>query len=100
MLSNPKNGWCEFRLGEFRGTPSYLTNVPMDVLDMCLDYQKKGAGICYFDEEGPDFVLIFAHGEVFIIACRGEQPSLYQFNQITPEKLIKEIVNDFTTYCR
>ena len=26
MISNPKNGWCEFNLGDFHGTPSYITN--------------------------------------------------------------------------
>ena len=93
MLSNPKCGWCKFELGEFRGTPSYLTDVPLDILEMCINYKKKNASICYFDEEGSDFVLIFANGEVFIIATR-EDSMLYQFPETTPEALIEEIILD------
>ena len=33
MISDPKYGWCNFKLGDFKGTPSYLTDVPIDVLD-------------------------------------------------------------------
>ena len=93
MLSNPKCGWCKFELGEFKGSPSYLTDVPLDILEMCINYKKKNASICYFDEEGSDFVLIFANGEVFIIATR-EDSMLYQFPDCTPEKLIQEIISD------
>ena len=93
MLNNPKCGWCKFELGEFRGTPSYLTDVPLDILEMCINYKKKNASICYFDEEGSDFVLIFANGEVFIIATR-EDSMLYQFPETTPEALIEEIILD------
>ena len=93
MLSNPKCGWCNFELGEFKGSPSYLTDVPLDILEMCIDYKKKNASICCFDEEGSDFVLIFANGEVFIIAAR-EDSMLYKFPETTPEALIKEIVLD------
>ena len=32
MLSNPKAGWCELKIGNFKGTPSYLTDVPIDML--------------------------------------------------------------------
>lgn len=34
MISNPKNGWCNFKLGDFEGTPSYITDVPIDLLDI------------------------------------------------------------------
>ena len=93
MLSNPEYGWCNFELGEFKGSPSYLTDVPVDILEMCIDYKKKNASICYFDEEGSDFVLIFANGEVYIIATR-EDSMLYKFPETTPEALIEEIILD------
>lgn len=50
MISNPKNGWCDFNLGDFHGTPSYLTNVPIDLLIAFKEYLYLGAGICWFDE--------------------------------------------------
>lgn len=93
MLSNPKHGWCNFELGKFRGNPSYLTDVPLDILEMCINYKKKNASICYFDEEGSDFVLIFANGEVYVIATR-EDSMLYRFPETTPEALIEEIILD------
>ena len=93
MLSNPEYGWCNFELGEFKGSPSYLTDVPVDILEMCIDYKKKNASICYFDEEGSDFVLIFANGEVYVIATR-EDSMLYRFPETTPEALIEEIILD------
>lgn len=51
MINNPKNGWCDFDLGYFHGTPSYLTNVPIDLLSAFKDYLYSGTGICWFDEE-------------------------------------------------
>jgi len=32
VISNPKSGWCDFYLGDFEGHPSYLTDVPVDLL--------------------------------------------------------------------
>ena len=47
MISNPKHGWCNFMLSDekdnlFVGTPSYVTNVPVDLLQAFLDYKTKG----------------------------------------------------------
>ena len=33
MISDPKHGWCNFKLRTFEGTPSYLTDVPVDLLE-------------------------------------------------------------------
>lgn len=50
MISNPKHGWCDFMLSDekdnlFVGTPSYVTNAPVDLLQAFLDYKIKGQGI-------------------------------------------------------
>lgn len=29
MITNPRCGWCNFELGDFKGSPSYLTDVPV-----------------------------------------------------------------------
>ena len=60
MISNPKHGWCDFMLSDekdnlFVGTPSYVTNVPVDLLQAFLDYKTKGQGIAWFNEEGTEF---------------------------------------------
>ena len=52
MISNPRFGWCNFELGDFKGSPSYLTDVPVDLLDAFIDYHTKGYGVAVFDEEG------------------------------------------------
>ena len=58
MISDPRYGWCRFNLGTFEGTPSYLTDVPVDLLDAFLDYHVKGCGTAWFDEEGTEFTLV------------------------------------------
>ena len=67
MISNPQYGWCYFKLGNFEGHPSYLTDVPVDILDAFISYHTNGCGIAYFDEEGTDFMLILSPYLAFII---------------------------------
>ena len=57
MISNPRFGWCNFELGDFKGYPSYLTDVPVDLLDAFIDYHTKGYGVAVFDEEGSYFKI-------------------------------------------
>ena len=57
MISNPKNGWCNFDLKSFHGTPSYLTNVPIDLLNAFIQYHATGVGIAWFDEEGAEYEI-------------------------------------------
>lgn len=46
MISNPKHGWCNFKLRTFEGTPSYLTDVPIDLLTAFIDLNEKGMWDC------------------------------------------------------
>ena len=55
MIKNPKHGWCTFSLGTFVGTPSYLTDVPMDLLSVFINYFENGYSAVVFNEEGTDF---------------------------------------------
>lgn len=94
MISNPQYGWCNFKLGNFEGTPSYLTDVPLDLLDAFLDYHRTGMGIAWFDEEGSEFTLVINPYSLFIIAERDEKPTLYDFSELNIGDLEKELVND------
>ena len=43
MISNPKHDWCDFKIEDdnnnvFFGTPSYTTNVSVDLLHQDIDY--------------------------------------------------------------
>ena len=93
MISNPKHGWCDFKLGDFKGTPSYLTDVPVDSLNIFIDYHRKGYGMTWFDEEGTEFTLVLTPYSLFIIEEKDE-PVLHDFSVINIDDLEKELVND------
>ena len=94
MISDPKHGWSTFKLGDFEGTPSYLTDVPLDLLDAFLDYHYKGMGMAWFDEEGTEFTLVINPYSLFIIAERDENPTLYDFSELNVSDLEKELIED------
>lgn len=94
MISNPANGWCNFKLGDFEDTPSYLTDMPSDLLDAFLDYYNKGMGMAWFDEEGTEFTLVINPYSLFIIAEREETPVLYDFSKMNVSDLGKELIED------
>jgi hypothetical protein len=93
MILNPKDGWCDFKLRTFKGTPSYLTDVPIDLLDAFIDYYTKGTGIAWFDEEGTEFTLLINPYSLFIIEQRKETV-FHDFSEIIIEKLAKELIDD------
>ena len=98
MISNPKHGWCDFMLSDekdnlFVGTPSYVTNVPVDLLQAFLDYKTKGQGIAWFNEEGTEFTLVINPYSMFIIA-ENEHTELIDFSKVKIDDLIKELIQD------
>lgn len=93
MISNPKHGWCNFKLRTFEGVPSYLTDVPVDLLNAFIDYHKKGVGVAWFDEEGTEFTLVITPYSLFIIEEK-EKPILHDFSEMRIEKLEEELIED------
>ena len=93
MISNPKAGWCDFKIRTFEGSPSYLTDVPVDLLTAFIDYHTKGHGMCWFDEEGTEFTLVITPYSLFIIEER-ENPILHDFSEIKIKNLEKELIED------
>lgn len=103
MISNPKHGWCDFKIEDdnnnvFFGTPSYMTNVPVDLLQAFLDYKTNGQGMAWFDEEGTEFTLVLNPYCMFIIDenedYEGCKSSLYDFSELNIDNLIKELIQD------
>lgn len=100
MISNPKHGWCDFMLSNekdnlFVGTPSYTTNVPVDLLQAFLNYKTKGQGIVWFDEEGSEFTLVLNPYSMFIIAeSEDAYTELINFSEVKIDDLIKELIQD------
>lgn len=93
MISNPKHGWCNFELGDFKGTPSYLTDVPIDLLVAFIDLHAKGSGVAWFDEEGTEFTLVLIPYSLFIIEEK-EEPVLHDFSEMNIKDLEKELIED------
>lgn len=93
MISNPRYGWCEFKLGSFIGTPSYLTDVPVDILVAFMNLHRHGSGVVFFDEEGTEFTLVVNRNSLFIIEEK-EQPVLHDFSEVDIGDLEKELVED------
>ena len=93
MISNPKHGWCNFNIRTFKGTPSYLTDVPVDLLEAFIDLHTKGTGIAWFDEEGTEFTLVLTPYSLFIIEEK-DRPILHDFSEIKIENLERELIKD------
>nr|DAK93440.1 MAG TPA: hypothetical protein [Caudoviricetes sp.] len=93
MISNPKHGWSNFDLKAFHGTPSYLTDVPVDLLNAFIQYHTTGTGIAWFDEEGTEFTLVITPYSLFVIEEKGE-PILHDFSEIKINNLEKELIED------
>lgn len=100
MISNLKSGWCLFTLSDDKnqlycsGTPSYATNVSVDLLQAFLDYKTKGQGMAWFDEEGTEFTLVLNPYSMFIIAENKNGEGLYDFSGLNINNLIKELIQD------
>lgn len=93
MISNPKNGWCDFKLGNFDGTPSYIADVPVGLLDAFINLHEYGCGVAWLDEEGTEFTLVLNPYSMFIIE-ENKEPILHNFSDIDVSELEKELIND------
>lgn len=95
MISNPKYGWCNFELGDFKGAPSYLTDVPIDLLDAFIDYYTKGYGVAVFDEEGSyfTFVMTLYNWGIYIIEEK-DCPKLHDLCDFNVDDLKEELIRD------
>ena len=95
MIKKPRYGWCDFKLGDFTGFASYLTDVPVDLIDAFIDYYNKGYGVVVFDEEGSFFTLVLAryNNSIYIIEDRNKM-LLHDFSHMNPDDLAKELIDD------
>jgi len=93
MISNPQHGWSNFDLRVFHGTPSYLTDVPVDLLNAFIQYHTTGTGVAWFDEEGAEFTLVITPYSLFVIEEK-DKPVLHDFSEIKINNLEKELIED------
>lgn len=100
MIKNAKDGWCDFTLGGFSGTPSYITKVPTELLECFISALKTGRGMCFLDEEGEEFTLVITPFETYIIESK-EKISVYLINipvKKMAEELLQDIESDFVAW--
>lgn len=93
MISNPKYGWCDFKIKDFKGVCSYLTDVPKDLLDAFISYFTHGTGIAWIDEEGSEFTLVLNPYSFFIISER-DKVNLINLSDVKDIDLAKELIAD------
>ena len=105
MISEPKYGWCNFKLSSFMGHPSgYMTSVVTDLLDAFILFYKNGIGAAVFNEEGSYFTLLLKQwNDVYIIEEKGK-PTLLDFSEFNinnlAQELISDIENDFDNWIK
>lgn len=93
MISNPKHGWCDFNIDGFSGQASYITDVPIDLLDAFINFWTVHPSLAvYFDEEGSSFTLVINPYSVYIIEEKEIDNLIYINNNI--ENLTLELIND------
>lgn len=94
ILTNLKHGWCDFNLCDYKGKPSYIRFLPLDILDAYEEYLKSHHCIIEFDEETTQFCLVIWEYEVLILDNRRTNISINELKDVNAEELLKELVNE------
>ena len=66
ILTKPKHGWTIFTFNKFTCTPSYGTDVAVDLLDCAIAWMGHGGGVCFFDCEGDEYNFVLGPADVFV----------------------------------
>ena len=91
MISNPKHGWCNFKLRTFEGTPSYLTDVPVDLLKAFIDL--------HVEERFKELVKIKCKElEIEIIAIECDKDHSHMFLNCLPTLSPSDIMQQIKGY--
>lgn len=95
MLSNLETGWSKLKIGDFTDIPSYITDVPVDLLTVFIDYYKKGTSAMLFDEEGSEFTIVLSNEFIYVIYFTQDCETIfYEFPDIFINDLAKELITD------
>ena len=95
MLSNLENGWSKIKIGDFTGIPSYITDVPVDLLTVFIDYYINNTSAMLFDEEGSEFTIVLSNEFIYVIYFTQDCETIfYEFPEIFINDLAKELIED------
>lgn len=97
MIECYNNGWSVFRIGDFKASLDWETDVPIIMLDLFLKFHKVGYGIVNFrcDREVADtnFSLILTPERIIVIQEKYEF-QIYNLTAYGHFNLEKELVSD------
>lgn len=93
MITNIKNGWCDFEIGSFKKTISYRTDVPVELLSAFLDYSAKQYGIAWLEDQHGLYALMLTPCGIFIYEDH-EEPIVHTFYASSVCKLMFELIED------
>lgn len=76
MLSKPKFGWSELKIGDFVSSVESVTDVPCDILKAYYDFFHFGQGVASFYSSGFQFDLILSYtmdpANIYIVDNQGK----------------------------
>lgn len=106
MLSKPRSGWSDLTLGDFRGSVSFLTDIPFDWLRACINGLKYVIPAAFFfDEEGSSgYIVSDLYATYVIIQHNGTELTLVKgiglkkFAEMLLHD-IREHLEDWTWWC-
>ena len=105
MLSNPHStGWTRISIGDWSNRASYLTDVPMNILDAFLN-KRYGPVAVDFDAEGWEYIVVCDDYITYVIdydynstieymqASDNDSLTL-RIIEIDKEELVRDFIND------
>lgn len=100
MFSTPECGWTNITLGDFTSRASYLTDIPLDLLNALISAYRHGTMPAVdFDAEGWGFTVVASmySQKVYIILDKEETPELFTVD-MTMNEFVNEVNKDIATY--
>lgn len=93
MITYTGHGWSELTIENVAITPSYITDVPYDILEAAIIYKRTQCAAIYFDGEGESITLVFTPYNVHGI-LEGDTTRGIQFDDLDPSDVLEELTKD------
>lgn len=96
MIGQPKFGWTHVTIGDFEAPASYLTDVPLEIIDALISGYRYGVDPAVtFDAEGYVYTVVVSNywSKVYVILERDEEPELFVFD-IAMNDFALEVLHD------
>lgn len=95
-FSNLNAGWATLIINSFYYEPSFITNVPMDILDAWEEYQNRGYCTLYLFDERDEIFITITRTDAFVIKDKKYIELVPSGSELNPNgfELLKGLVND------